>query len=67
MMAWIPFSLVSWANLLRVEGSVKSSAEEVRRRLSWMSWMDRDLMKTVFVEEEIRGCVQVIMLGETEP
>ena len=32
VMAWISFSLVSWTSLLRVAGSVKSSAEEVRRR-----------------------------------
>ena len=31
VVAWIPFSLVSWTSLLRVAGSVKSSAEAVRR------------------------------------
>ena len=58
---------MSWASLLQVAGLVKSSAEEVRRRLSWMSWTVRDLMNMVLVDEEIRGSVQVMMLGGTEP
>ena len=66
-MAWIPFSLVSWISLLRVVGSVKSSAKTVRRSYSWMSWMVRALMKTVEVEVEMRGSVQVMVLGGMDP
>ena len=32
-----------------------------------MSWTVRDLMKTVLEDEEMRGSVQVMMLGGTEP
>ena len=65
-MAWMPFSLVSWVSLLQVVGLVKSSAETVRRSCSWMSWIVRALMKMVLVRAEMRGSVQVMMLGGTD-
>ena len=32
-----------------------------------MSWTVRDLMKTVLEDKEMRGSVQVMMLGGTKP
>ena len=67
IMSWIPFSLVIFSNLSRLEGLVKSSADMVNKKCSWRSWIARNLTNMVLVVDETRGLSQLMALAGTEP